>query len=142
VIYAVRALAQLAVCSLSEAQYGGVSKDIPVIIRTLTGAIRSMEKFLRTLKPEWTDVLFSEKDREVPEIREVLEVVKAGLEEIVLAFGEYAGELGLSRVEVREAREASATRKAIAGGSATESERLPPTTSGGNRVELVQRRRA
>jgi nucleoporin NDC1 len=129
------------VCSLTEAQYGGVSKDIPVIIRTLTAAIRSMERFTRTLKPDWTDVLFSERDREVADIRQVLEVIKAGLEEIVLAFGEYAGELGLSKMEVREAREAS-TRKAITSGGvagAAETKRLP--SSSGERVEMVQRRR-
>jgi nucleoporin NDC1 len=141
VIYAVRALTKLAVCSLTEAQYGGVSKDIPVIIRTLTAAIRSMERFTRTLKPDWTDVLFSERDREVADIRQVLEVIKAGLEEIVLAFGEYAGELGLSKMEVREARDAS-TRKAITSGGvagAAETKRLP--SNSGERVEMVQRRR-
>ena len=44
--------------------------------------------------------------RKVKEVDELLTVLKTALEEILLAFGEYAAALGLPKKELRDAREA------------------------------------
>jgi nucleoporin NDC1 len=101
--------------SLVEDTYGSVQKDVAGIVRTLTDVVASIEKFVgHEAKPHWTDVTFREKSRwqVAKEATEVLQALRSGLERIVLAFGEYADSIGLSRKEVREAREAAAGSRA------------------------------
>ena len=108
IVHASRSLAQLAVCSLKEDDYGQVAKSVPTIIRTYTSTITEIEKFVaQGLAPSWTDVWFRERDRkEVEEVNAVLSVLKEGLRDVLLAFGEYATGIGVTKVELREAREA------------------------------------
>lgn len=105
IIHASRALSTLCSHSLKEDDYGQVAKSVALIIRTYMGAIIAIQNFTATTRPEWTDVSFTERDRHVRDVREVVAVLKEGLEEVVLAFGEYASAVGLSKVELREARE-------------------------------------
>lgn len=117
--HATKSLVKLATCSLTEDDYGQVAKDIPRVVRTLTTIIIEIEQFVANLAPDWTDVEFGPRRsrgtagelvevpaRDVPDVQEMLAVLKSGLEQILLAFGEYTGTLGLSMKEVREAREA------------------------------------
>jgi len=116
IVHAARSLATLLVSSLKEDDYGQVAKAVPGVVRILTKTIYDVEGFVAAgLPPSWTDVEFDAKrDRQATgEVKEVMDVLKACLGEIVLAFGEYAGGLGLTRKELREAREAS-------GGAGTE----------------------
>lgn len=69
------------------------------------------------LKNEAVSIMLSR--RNIGEAQEVLDALKGGLEEIMLAFGEYAGAVGLSKKEAREAREA-------AGGKADASSSVQP----------------
>ena len=46
------------------------------------------------------------RERNVPEVTELVDLLRKGLEEVLLAFGEYATSLGLEARELREAREA------------------------------------
>jgi nucleoporin NDC1 len=110
ILHASSALTQLVMSSLMEDAYGSVSKDVPTIIRTLTEVVNSIERYVgQEAKPHWTDVSFKEEARwqVAKEATEVLSVLRSGLERIVLAFGEYADSIGLSKKEVREAREAA-----------------------------------
>ncbi|KAF2210511.1 hypothetical protein CERZMDRAFT_24832, partial [Cercospora zeae-maydis SCOH1-5] len=108
ITHAAKSLSRLAVLSLKEDDFGLAQRDIAAIIRTFTSAIISIEKSVKELGPHWTDVEFLDsRDRNVREVDDLLDVLKMGLEEILLAFGEYADTLQLSRKEVREAREAS-----------------------------------
>lgn len=107
IVFAVKSLTELGVKSLSEDDYGQVQKDIPRIIRTFTTTIKNIETYTRTLKPNWTDLGFTEQDRQVAEVQELLEILKTSLKQIMLQFGEYANTLGLSKKEVREAGEAT-----------------------------------
>jgi nucleoporin NDC1 len=108
IIHATLVLQKLSVLSLIEDDFGQVQKDIPAIIRTFTAVIQKVETFLRSSAPHWTDVEFmEERDRHVAEVDEVLNVIKAALEEILLKFGEYADALEITKKELREAREAS-----------------------------------
>nr|POE94343.1 nucleoporin ndc1 [Quercus suber] len=117
--HAVESLVKLSTVALTEDNYGQVSKDVPRIVRTLTKSITDLSSFVATFAPSWTDVDFGPKRttghagesielpaRHAPEAQEVLVVLKSGLEQTLLAYGEYASGLGLSKKEVREAREA------------------------------------
>ena len=105
IIHASRALSMLGRWSLKEDDYGQVAKSVALIIRTYTEAITAIQGFVQGLKPDWTDVCFTEQERDVKEVREVVGVLKQGLEEVLLAFGEYASAVGLSKKELREARD-------------------------------------
>ena len=105
IIHASRALSTLCAKSLKEDDYGQVAKSIALIIRTYVETITAIESFVRELKPHWSDVNFRPRDREVKEVRQVVGELRTGLEEVVLAFGEYAGSVGVSKKELREARE-------------------------------------
>lgn len=108
IVHAAKSLSQLAVLSLKEDDYGQAQKDIANITRTFTSTIVAIERYVQEVQPHWTDVEFlQERDRNIAAVEELLDVLKTGLEQILLAFGEYAETLSLSKKEVREAREAS-----------------------------------
>lgn len=105
--HAVRALVALTVASLQEDDFGQVAPGVPLIIRTMTSTIADMQDFVEEgLAPSWTDVDFTPAHRKVREVEEALDMLRGGLEEVVLGFGEYAANLGLTKKELREAREA------------------------------------
>lgn len=107
IVHAIRSLTSLVLASLKEDDYGQAAKDVPAIIRVYTGTIGDIQRFLAVLEPSWTDVEFdARKSRQVREITEVVQDLRNGLEQMLLAFGEYAGSLGLTKREVREAKEA------------------------------------
>ncbi|KAI1135768.1 nucleoporin protein Ndc1-Nup [Hypoxylon sp. FL0543] len=103
-INAAYALSRLAVCSLTEDQYGNVQRDVPAIIRTFTVVIKKLEKFRDNLPMHWTDL---QKNRDCPEVDELLDALKDGLSELITAFGQYATDLRLTRADMRLAREAA-----------------------------------
>ncbi|KAI1410025.1 nucleoporin protein Ndc1-Nup [Hypoxylon sp. FL1857] len=103
------ALSRLAVCSLTEDRYGNVQRDVPAIIRTFTVIIKKLEKFRDNLPMHWTDL---QKRRECPEVDELLDALKDGLSELITAFGQYSGDLRLTRADMRLAREAAEKRQA------------------------------
>ncbi|KAK3111928.1 hypothetical protein LTR53_012323 [Teratosphaeriaceae sp. CCFEE 6253] len=114
IVHASRSLTSLAVASLQEDNYGQAAKSIASIVRIYTATLLNLRNFIADLPPHWTDVGFhdSQRDaglRELQEVGQVMEVLRAGLEEVVLAFGEYAGDVGLSREEMRRAREVVGT---------------------------------
>lgn len=106
IAYAVGSLTRLAVCSIKEDSLGQVSKDIAGIVRLLTTTIQSVQNLVATLPPHWTDVGFDKNNsRNVKEVDDLLDTLKGDLQDVILAFGEYADSLGLSRMEVRVAKE-------------------------------------
>jgi nucleoporin NDC1 len=80
IVHASQTLSILCVKSLTEDDYGQVARSVPVVIRTHTSAITAISNFLATLQPSWTDVDFSERDRRVREVEELVDVLKASLE--------------------------------------------------------------
>lgn len=104
IINAAQSLCGLIVCSLKEDNLGQVQKDVPNIIRILVSTIQSVQNLVQTLPPHWTDVDFDQK-RQVQEVDELLTTLRDGLEQILVSFGEYADALGLSRAELRIAKE-------------------------------------
>lgn len=105
IISSVDALTQLARHSLKEDKHGCVQQNVLEIFRTFSGTIKTIETFLKTLPPHWTDVDFhDDKRQEVHEVNDLLEALKAGLSDLLLTFGEYMGYLGANGIEVKDAK--------------------------------------
>lgn len=101
----------LCLASLKEDAYGQVAKSVPEIVRSYTSVLKAIQGLIATMQPDWTDVAFSGQERELrghgelASVKEVADALRDGLEELVLGFGEYADQLGLSKMDMREARE-------------------------------------
>ncbi|KAF4630234.1 hypothetical protein G7Y89_g7902 [Cudoniella acicularis] len=108
VVDAVDALTRFAVCSLTEDKYGNVQKDVKTMIQTFTKSIVQLEEFKIKLGVHWTDV---EKRQESPEVDIILAALRGGLNELITAFGDYAGDLRLSQTDMRKARETAAPKQ-------------------------------
>ncbi|GAB7361573.1 hypothetical protein MBLNU230_g1625t1 [Neophaeotheca triangularis] len=107
IIHAVQALTKLTTWSIKEDDYGQVASSVASIIRSLTATIKEVEGFVASWRPSWTDVEFTEQKRqEVEDVNELLGVLKGGLEEVLLAFGEYASSIGISSGEIKTAKDA------------------------------------
>ena len=104
IVDAIDSLTRLAVCSLQEDKYGGVQKDVKMIIQTLTATYTKLWQFKTSMKFHWTDV---EKIRESPEVDAVLDALTIGLDQLVEAFGNYSEDLRLSQSDMRLARDAA-----------------------------------
>ena len=110
IVDAIDSLTRFAVCSLQEDKYGNVQRDVKKIIQTLTGTVTKLEKFKRSIGVHWTDV---EKKQDSPEVDTILAALKAGLNELIEAFGNYSEDLRLSQSEMRQAREAATPAPAM-----------------------------
>ncbi|PFH60472.1 hypothetical protein XA68_10906 [Ophiocordyceps unilateralis] len=105
-INAVEALCQLAVHSLSEDEFGIVQRDVASIVRTMTAVMDKVEALKRRFPSHWMD------PRRVPRspaVDAVTEALRTGLERLMTTFEPYSRDLGLSRGDVRLAKEAAAT---------------------------------
>lgn len=100
---AVQAICLLAVHSLAEDQFGNVHRDVPSIIRTLTAVIRKVESLNQSFPLHWTD---ASGIKESPEVDEILDALRTGLEQVVSKFEPYSNDLRLSLGDVRLAKEA------------------------------------
>lgn len=111
-LLSIKSLTALAVASLDEDPYGRVSKDVPAIIRTYTSTVQTIDAFVRNLPAHWTDVGFREgTDRSAGEdVEQVVQCLQTGLRDLLAAFGQYAGELGLGEGEMRIARQVAAAK--------------------------------
>lgn len=110
IIYAIDSITGLAIASLKEDQFGTANKDIPTIIRTFVSLINNIESINQNMPVHWTDTEFEEADgkgRKVEEVELVKSHLRSGLSQLVSAFGSYAVDMGLSRSELRTAREAA-----------------------------------
>lgn len=105
---AITALTNLTVFSLKEDECGRFHEGIPDIVRIFTIATKKLEEYIEKAEIHWSDFETLKKPeserRKVPEVEEVRDALKDGLEKILGAFNEYLTSLGLSRVEVLEAK--------------------------------------
>lgn len=108
IVDAVDSLTKFAVFSLVEDQYGNVQRDVKLIIQTFTNTIMKLEDFKARLDFHWTDIV---RKKETPEVDEVLNALRSGLEQLITSFGDYSEDLRLSQSEMRMAREAATPAK-------------------------------
>ncbi|KAF1849599.1 uncharacterized protein K460DRAFT_372072 [Cucurbitaria berberidis CBS 394.84] len=113
---AVTALANLAVFSLSQDALGRFHEGIPEIIRVFTTAITKIDEYMSKVEIHWSDQTTLKKpeaeQRKVPEVEEVRECLKEGLEKILGSFNEYLSGMGLTKVEILDAKKAIGAKKA------------------------------
>ncbi|KAI4246463.1 MAG: hypothetical protein LQ352_006385 [Teloschistes flavicans] len=107
-INAVDSLTSLVTASLKEDAYGKVAKDIPLVMRTFIVTYQTLDRFAGTLSPHWTDVEFSDSQRQTEDVLAMLDALKHGLGDTVKAFSGFSADLGIVDQDIRIA-------KAIAG---------------------------
>lgn len=108
ILNAITILTNLSVCSLKEDAWGNYQNVVPDIVRVFVNAITKIESYMAGLQVHWTDVDTLAKPegerRKVAEVEEVVGELKAGLEKILRAFGEYLEGLNMSAREVLAAK--------------------------------------
>lgn len=113
---AVTALVNLAVFSLSQDSLGRFHQGIPEIIRIFTTALTKIDVYMATVPIHWSDKATLSKPeaerRKVSEVEEVRECLRDGLQKILSSFNEYLSGMGLSRLEISEAKKAAGVNKA------------------------------
>lgn len=105
---AVTALTNLAVFSLTQDSLGRFHEGVPEIVRVFTTAITKLDAYMAS-----TPIPSSDHDtlrkpaaeqRKVAEIDEVRECLREGLEKILGNFNEFLGGMGMSRVDILDAK--------------------------------------
>ncbi|RKF63957.1 Nucleoporin NDC1 [Erysiphe neolycopersici] len=104
IVDAIESLTKLVICSLMEDQFGEVQRDLKAIILKLTATITCLEKFMTSTSVHWTDVLAIQ---ESPEVNQILDSLKRSLSSILAAFEKYSGDIGLSKHDLKMAKEAA-----------------------------------
>ncbi|KAG5922000.1 hypothetical protein E4U53_003739 [Claviceps sorghi] len=101
-VHAIQALCHLAVHSLAEDPFGNVHRDVPTIIRTFTAVIGKVEGLKQDLPMHWTDPTGN---RDSPEVDQLLDALRSGLEQVVAKFEPFSHDLRLSPGDLRLAKE-------------------------------------
>jgi nucleoporin NDC1 len=112
---AISALTNLTTFSLKQDELGHFHHGVPSIIRVFTTAIAKIDAYMATVHIHWSDYeslkKTEEEQRTVPQVSEVRECLREGLERIVGTFNEFLGGMGLSKLEIVEAKKAIGERK-------------------------------
>ena len=104
---AVSGITFLTLASIQEDEYGTVYKDVPRILRTFTNVVTMMESFIRDSPVHWTDLELQATGAEAkqsPEVEGIINHIKTCLGSLVLAYTEFAPDMGLGEGEMRQAR--------------------------------------
>jgi nucleoporin NDC1 len=113
---AVTALTNLTIFSLKQDDLGRFHEGVPQIIRIFTTAIKRIDEYMAGIEIHWSDFDTLSKPeaerRVVPQVNEVRECLREGLEKILGSFNEYLSALGLSKLEIMEAKKAVGVPKA------------------------------
>lgn len=112
---AITALTNLTTFSLKQDELGHFHHGVPSIIRVFTTAINKIDDYMSTIQIHWSDYETLKKPeaerRTVPQVNEVRECLREGLERIVGTFNEFLGGMGLSKLEILEAKKAIGSSK-------------------------------
>lgn len=111
IISAINSLTQFSVHSLEEDRFGKVQRNIREIFQLFTATVQNIEAVEKKLLSDvhWTDVEFENEDGSdvVPEIETLLKVLRASLQDLIAAFGNYSEAMTLDSRVMRQAREAA-----------------------------------
>ncbi|KAJ5673881.1 hypothetical protein N7462_009320 [Penicillium macrosclerotiorum] len=117
IVDAVDSLTRLLIASLAEDQYGKVQADVPAVVRLFTQTIISLDAVVHQggLDAHWTDVNFPPSSdpkaqaeaRKVPAVELVLDTLKSGLGDLLIAFKPYFRDIGLVGKDLRLAKQAA-----------------------------------
>lgn len=94
---------------------GRFHEGIPQIIRLFTVAINKLDEYLAKVPIHWSDYETLNKPeaerKKVPEVEDVRECLREGLERILGSFNEYLTGLAMSKVEIMDAKKAVGVSK-------------------------------
>ncbi|KAH6639458.1 nucleoporin protein Ndc1-Nup [Boeremia exigua] len=109
---AITALANLATFSIAEDSIGRFHESVPAIIRTFTQAINKIDAYMATLQVHWSDTdtlsKFEAEQKKVPEVDLVRKCLQTGLQNVLSSFEKYLGGMGMSMLEITDAKKAAA----------------------------------
>lgn len=112
---AITALTNLATFSLKQDDMGRFHEGIPQIIRLFTTAINKIDEYMAKVPIHWSDYETLKKPeaerKKVPEVGQVRECLREGLERILGSFNEYLTGLEMSKVEIMDAKKAVGVSK-------------------------------
>ena len=112
---AITALTNLAVFSISEDAIGRFHESVPAIIRTFTLAITKLDTYMAGLQVHWSDkdtLAKPEAERKkIAEVQQVRECLQKGLQNVLSSFDKYLGGMGMSMLEISDAKKAAAVAK-------------------------------
>lgn len=101
--------------SITQDALGRFHAAVPEIIRVFTLAIQKLDAYMASVPIHWSDATTLQKpaaeQRRVEEVEQVRECLRVGLQSMVGAFNEYLAGLGMSRVEILEAKKAASVFK-------------------------------
>lgn len=113
---AITALTNLATFSLTNDELGRFHEGVPAIIRIFTAAINKIDEYLAKVEIHWSDHVTLKKpeaeQRKIPEVEKVRECLREGLERILSSFNEFLSGLGMSKLEILDAKKAVGVAKA------------------------------
>jgi nucleoporin NDC1 len=113
---AVTALTNLTTFSIKCDELGRFNQGVPDIIRVFTMAIKMIDEYMAKVPIHWSDhaaLNKPEAERKiVPEVEHVRECLRDGLEKIIGSFNEYLSSMGLSALEILDAKKAVGVSKA------------------------------
>lgn len=103
VIDSVDALSRLATASLTEDNFGKVSPDVPLLLRTFLRTFNTVEGFVQGMGSHWTDVE-GVGDKRIEEVDAVLLALRDGLRRLVEGFEAFKVPLRILDKEIDDAR--------------------------------------
>jgi nucleoporin NDC1 len=110
---AITALSNLAAFSITEDQIGRFHNVVPSIIRAFTTAIKKIDAYMSSLQVHRSDKETLAKPegerKKVPEVDQVRECLQQGLQNILAGFEKYLGGMGMSLLEISDAKKAAAS---------------------------------
>jgi nucleoporin NDC1 len=114
---AITALTNLTTFSLKQDDLGHFHHGVPSMIRIFTTAINKIDEYMASVQIHWSDYESLKKPeaerKNVLKVSQVRECLREGLEMILGTFNEFLGGMGLSKVEILEAKKAIGTKKAL-----------------------------
>lgn len=112
---AITALTNLAVFSITEDAIGRFHESVPAIIRTFTVAINKLDAYMASLQVHWSDKETLGKPeaerKKVLEVDQVRECLQKGLTNVLGSFEQYLSGMGMSILEISDAKKAAAIAK-------------------------------
>ena len=113
---AITALTNLTTFSIKCDELGRFNQGVPDIIRVFTLAINMIDEYMAKVEVHWSDYEALQKPEAerkiVPEVEFVRECLRDGLEKIIGSFHEFLSSMGLSAVEILDAKRAVGVSKA------------------------------
>jgi nucleoporin NDC1 len=111
---AITALTNLTTFSLKQDELGHFHHGVPSIIRIFTTAINKIDDYMAAVQVHWSDYESLKKPeaerKNVPQVNEVRECLREGLERILGTFNEFLGGMGLTKLEILDAKKAIGTK--------------------------------